>query len=204
VRIIIGLLFGIAGISRSYAQAFDLQKTFQAQVDASAAAGFSYTKAILSANADEGGGNQLTKKYGVSKIAGKSVMRLNKGEAEQPKEFSPEVSYAVEYAVEDAALKEYFTLQVKGDTLTGIIKPDCEGKTNLHAQKFVRIGKVLRYVSCSIVRNSWLYITRIDTEVFFNENGYYQRHNLNMHTEIRWVGFSTSARIEGVGQYGGL
>lgn len=191
-------------MSCTYAQTFDLRKAFQAQIHASAKSGFVYTKTVLSTNPDEGGGNQLAKMYSVKVAADKPVMQLAGEASTQFIDFSPEVSYAVEYAIEDAALKEYFTLEAKGDTLTGIIRPDCEEKTNLHAQKFVRIGKTLRYVACSIVRNSWLYTTRIDTEVFFDERGLYQRHALNMRTEIRWVGFSTSARIEGVAQYGGL
>lgn len=194
------LSLGLVLLGQSLGQqpGYKLKPLFTEQVNASARVGFKYVKTVLGDDAKRGTA-AIEKTYAV--YAAEQPVMKETGATADVRNFSEELSYAVEFWAQDGAIANYFTFTKNGDTLQAVIKPTFRDKCDLQEQQIVITGGVLHYVRSIILRNSLLYTTRIETRVNFDQKGLYKQHALYFGIDIRWIDSHSGASIRGKAVY---
>jgi len=159
-----------------------LQQQLAAQLEASCAEGGRYQKTVT--NLLEPGSEPEGQTFELG------------GEACLLKE---ELTYALRKYYASPYLRDAFTTSQQGDTLTAQVRTDQANEVELQAQRLVWQGpdSLLRYVESHLEKHSWLYDMRIDLVAHFDSLGHYQRHQLEVMTDIPLIGSDFHARIEG-------
>lgn len=114
-----------------------------------------------------------------------------------------DLAYALAYSYEQPALRDYFQVDQQGDTLIAQLRPDAAGKLELQSQKVIPLadGEGYRYLATQLKKDTWLYKMQVQIEVFFDEKGRYDHHQLEMESEVLGGGEVFKARIEGQASY---
>lgn len=164
-------------------------RTFEQQVRASARAATAYHKVVTDRNqaADQ-----------IQDTLYRPAWRL---EPEGDSLFFPleDLRYALDRYHADPFVADRFDLRQAGDTLIAQVRPGLERKSDLQRQKIIREGPAgpFRYIESTIIRASWLYRTEVHIAVFFDTEGRYQRHQLDVKASIPLLGDTFDAGIAG-------
>lgn len=115
--------------------------------------------------------------------------------------FAGELGYTTDLGYDDPAIADLFTRVQHGDTAIATLALSTRRKCDLQRQAIVRDKSgIIRYTAVRTMRSSTLYQTDTDTEVWFDAQGRYLRHTLELHLRVRLLGQPRRVRV--VGQRG--
>jgi len=109
-----------------------------------------------------------------------------------------ELQYAIEEVYDDPRYAELYIVEEIDDTLIARLDPESAASTALKRQKILKdSASQIRYLETQLMQDSWLYKTRIYTEVFFDESGNYHSHNIQSTMQVSTIEQAFRARIQG-------
>jgi hypothetical protein len=112
--------------------------------------------------------------------------------------FAGELGYATDLGSDDPAIADLFTRVQHGDTAIATLVPNIRRKCDLTRQAIVRDKSgFIRYAAVRTLRSSTLYQTDTDTEIWFDAEGRYLRHTLELHLRVRLLGQPRRVRVVG-------
>jgi len=114
---------------------------------------------------------------------------------------SLDLSDAYSQYFEQEGLIEYFTSSQSGDTLIGTLKPEYKSSIELHKQKILISGNTVIYFETYNSKRNWLYGLDLQVKVFFDDDGLYKRHSLDIYNTVPLLKEEFRSRIEGKAQY---
>lgn len=157
--------------------------SFQKQVGASCQGTLRMEKSVQDVRQAKGG-TRDTKTYTLNCEEGNA-----KGEADGKAttlNLYRELVYAFEVYHDSPYQKDYFKAGQSGDTLVAVRKPESKHKTPLLNQKILwnEQSGVLRYVESHLLKVNFLYDMKVDVKVWFDENGLYSTHEIEIWSKI--------------------
>lgn len=110
-----------------------------------------------------------------------------------------ELRYALEPFYQNPYIRSYFTEQINGDTLIAILKPGKESGTDLRVQKivFAPVDSQLLYIESQVRKEHWLFDVRTHIRIFFDPQGNYQTHTLEIWERTTFLKRPFHVLIEG-------
>jgi hypothetical protein len=166
------------------------------QITDSGVAGFTYQKRTQVTAEDNANPAWEEHRFGVR---GGRVYALAKDTSTTP--FAGELGYATDLGYDDPAIADLFAKVQRGDTTIATLVPSTRRKCDLQRQAIVRDqAGVIRYTAVRTLRSSTLYQTDTDTEIWFDAEGRYLRHTLELHLRVRLLGQPRRVRV--IGQRG--
>ncbi|RMG56749.1 MAG: hypothetical protein D6722_25855 [Bacteroidetes bacterium] len=114
-----------------------------------------------------------------------------------------DLAYALDRYYGDPFQIDRFAVAAAGDTLIATVRPGQANKSDLQRQVILRAGPdgPYRYIESDILRDSWLYATEVHIAVHFDDEGRYQRHELEVQASVPLLGNTFHARLSGQMQY---
>lgn len=179
----------------------DLPALFHAQMQASTQQGFTYTKTVALTNGS--GTTEQTRRFTVAHEGsdGQDVMMRAEGYRAP---FMEELERVLEYYFADAPLSDFFLLAEQDNrSVIASRLPKSKDKTDLAQQAYlVDENGVLRMLSASIQRRSWLYDTDYSIEIHFDAQGRYSHHTVHFSSDIFLVARDKRTTVTGQAAYG--
>lgn len=114
---------------------------------------------------------------------------------------SLDLSDAYSQYFEEEGLQEYFTRTTSGDTLIGSLKPEYKSSIELHRQKILKSGNTVVYFETYNSKRNWLYGLDLHVKIYFDKDGQYTHHSLDIYNTVPLLKEEFSSRIEGKAQY---
>lgn len=114
-----------------------------------------------------------------------------------------DLSYAFEAFHSEEGLADQFEVRQAGDSLIADIKPDYVHTSFLQKQIMVSStdSETIRYFENQLKRDTWLYKMDIVLQVWFDSQGSYQRHSLELETRVSLINNLFHAQIKGKNIY---
>ena len=188
-------LFLAAGCQSQTSEDNPLQQQIEQQIEQSLQAGVSYQKLVQDlGNASSLGEDSL---YQVSKDSSRELGQQSEVPLKQ------DLVYALGPYYSDPYLLEQFEVRQTGDTLLAHLQEDWIGSDGVQFQKLLwqTHDSVIRYLETAKKQRSWLYETDVHLKVYFDKNGLYQSHELELASRVPLLSHSLSARMSGKMNY---
>lgn len=113
-----------------------------------------------------------------------------------------DLAYAAEQYYRDPYVIDNLEINRRRDTLIATVQPKQADDLELQIQKILyRADSSLAFIETNLRKSSWLYAMDIDIQVTFDSLGRYQRHHLDVTTQVPLLGRTFRAVIEGEGRY---
>ncbi len=188
-RLVVLLIVAMCGATHGWAQVAARVRT---QLNADAAQGFAYRKHAAVSDDPSANPNWEHRQFRVSR----GRMRPAAGADTSTSAFADELTDALQYSYDDPRLIDQFTVLRRGDTLVATRRADA--RTPLIEQRVLRTpeGRVA-FVASRIEITSTLYTSRRQAELYFDAQGRYQRHSLELVTQLRLIGTPRVVRVRG-------
>jgi hypothetical protein len=163
------------------------------QITDSGVSGFSYQKRTQVTAEDNANPSWEEHRF---QVRGGRIYAPGKDTSTTP--FAGELGYATDLGFDDPAIADLFTRVQHGDTTIATLAPSTRRKCDLQRQAIVRDeAGVIRYTAVRTLRSSTLYQTDTDTEIWFDAQGRYLRHALELHLRVRLLGQPRRVRVVG-------
>lgn len=172
-----------------------LRSQLMAQIEASCQAATSYEKRIQ----DQSQSDATSEDSLYAPIPMVRVGENQAGEDSLGYLLLEDLSYAFRAFYSDAASADKYDITQRGDILIATLKPAYASQTELQSQSIVSSNdsELIRYFENQILTESWLYDVDIDLRIWFDEEGLYQRHRLEVETNVPLIDASFHALIRG-------
>ena len=158
----------------------DYEQLFWGQIFSSCHEGITWQKSVFDLKGDSPKVPQ-TKKYEIRCGSGEFIS-LDNDNTSSPG--THEFDFLFEYLATNRFIKDYFQLSEDEKGMIAIIKADNSDDTPLQEQVFAldKAGR-LTYAKSVIMKDNLLYSMKVTIEVFFDENGRYDRHQIETETD---------------------
>ncbi|MEM7372339.1 MAG: hypothetical protein AAF587_27215 [Bacteroidota bacterium] len=114
-----------------------------------------------------------------------------------------DLSYAFEAFYSDESFEGQFAVEQRADSLIAELKPEYSRNAFLQKQVIVSAPEsdVIQYFENQLNRDTWFYDMHVSLQIWFDPDGKYLRHSLELHTAVSLISSSFHARIDGKNLY---